>query len=117
MTATLYPGGYNGRLVSLGGIYGRENMGYTVYSTTGTPTTAIGTVLGPNPARLFALITNDGAVDVQIAWDDTFTNGLHLLRPGGQLLINKDLPWIGPVCARTLAGTGSIGVEAASVQP
>jgi len=32
------------------------------------------------------------------------------------MLINKDMPWTGAIWGKTLAGTGSIGLEAAKVQ-
>lgn len=116
MSVELQDSGYRGQLVSMAGVKGREGMGLVVYSSNPAPTTTPVIISGPNPARYYVLITNEGSVNVQIAFNDTFTDGFHTLFPGGSMLINKDMPWTGAIWGKTLAGTGSIGLEAAKVQ-
>lgn len=119
MSDTLYDGGYVGQLVSLAGVKGRDGLGARVWSSQpAPPATGAGVeVMGPNPSRLWALITNEGTVDVQLAFDNVFTNGLFTLRPGGSFMINKNLPWTGTVHARVTGGVaGTLSVAAASVQ-
>jgi len=117
MSIELYDSGYIGRMVSMAGVVGREGMGLRIYSSLPAPTATPVLVVGANPVRLYLLITNEGTVDVEIAFNETFTDGKHTLVPGGHILINKDMPWTGAVWARTLAGTGSLGIESANVQP
>lgn len=116
MSQDLFDSGYVGRQVSLAGVLGRDGLGMRVWSSTPAPSTDSIQILGSNPSRVFAEITNEGTVDVQIAFDQSFGNGYHTLVPRGSMLINRDFPWTGGVYARTLAGTGLLGVDSGSVQ-
>jgi len=112
MGADIYDGGFNGRRVSLAGSLGAAGRGLKMWSNMPAPPITTGCILiSSNPGRLFALFTNEGTVDVQIAFDNTWSNGLHTLRPGGSFQIDDQFPWTGPVYGRGVGATGSIAVE------
>jgi len=116
MSDTLRDNGYAGVRTSMGGIQSRQGMGLTIWSTLAAPTTTATPISAGNPLRLYTLITNNGTVAVDIAYDATFLNGYHRLQPGGSMLINEDMPWTGEIYAKAVSGTGSLGIFLATIQ-
>lgn len=109
--------GYLGQLVSLAGVKGAQGKGLLI--TGGEATINAGTperVLDSNPQRVWALLTNDGAVNVTIIFGDASgDSGTHVLVPNGSLLINEFMRWTGAIVSTCAAGVGTINYTEASV--
>lgn len=116
MSDTLRDQGYIGQYISLAGRKGAPGKGLKIWSSTPAPGTTPVVVCSPNSDRVYALITNEGTIDVKIAFDESFGNGYHTLKPNGSMLINQDMPWIGGIYAETAAGTGLLGLEEAMIE-
>lgn len=109
--------GYHGQLLSLGGIKGAQGKGITITGAEATITAGtLERILNSNPQRLWALLTNDGTVNVALVFGDASgDSGAHVLVPNGSMLINQDMPWIGGIMAAVAAGVGTINWTEASV--
>ena len=110
--------GYNGRIVSLGGIQGRQGLGLQINTDLidADPLTGPHLALVSNPGRVWALISNEGTLPIWLGIGINTPNGtFHSVQPGGNMLINKDFPWTGKV-AVLAAATNAVRVTEASIQ-
>ena len=89
--------------VSLAGIVGNPDRDFKVAKENFAVNTS-DVLLHDNPLRLWALITNDDVVDVGISFYLDAIVTVHVLKPNGSLLINRDMPWTREVRAGSLAG-------------
>lgn len=106
--------GYNGQLVSLGGVVGASGKGRVIDSSAFILAGAI-QVLSPNPKRISALILNgDPANNANVFLGDT--NGFSVvLGPLGSFQIDINFPWTGEVDASPASGNPVISVNEVSV--
>lgn len=104
--------GYRGQVVSLAGVKGRPGLGTKTKEAILVLVALVEELaLEANPGRVWALITNDSPYDV--LFDFGTGKNLHTLRPYGNLLINKNLPWTGQVevyCVTTFTGNQTLSV-------
>jgi hypothetical protein len=90
--------GYNGILVSLGGIQGPQGKGRVIRSES---TVAVSgewlLLMSANPKRISAIIQNLSATELLgVYGGDPQANQIYLL-PYGTFQIDKEFPWIGEV--------------------
>lgn len=106
--------GYNGQLVSLGGVHGLAGYGRIVQPYQAFILSGLVLVLPANPKRISAMLQN---------WDDAANPGSRvLLFLGGQygqliqllaygsLQIDNNFPWTGEIYANAVANTPSLNV-------
>jgi len=103
--------GYNGQIVSLGGVkaqygHGRQSVSKTIFGV------AEEEVLGDNPGRVCAIIQNRAGVNVTVSLgkDDS---GSFVLLPNGSFQIDQNFPWTGSVDC--LAASGNLVMFAVEV--
>lgn len=99
---------------------GRPGLGLVIENRlidTNILITAANTLVSENPARVWALISNEGLLPVWIGYGVTGAlNGtFHSIQPGGNLLINREFPWTGQVAGMS-AGPNAVRVTEASIQ-
>ena len=102
-----YEPGFRGRMVSLGGVAGREGLGLHTRRPDAPITVTDQYILNTNQARMWALIQNTGLVnDLRICLDEgTGIAPAFVLKPGETLQIDKNLPWTGAVYAQSTTTT------------
>ncbi len=109
--------GFNGRIISLGGLLGASGLGLFVDRPGASMafTTRV-QVLGNNPSRRWALVQNLGSANVAIKFGDTEDSVAtdFILTPGAVLQIDTQVPWTGPIVAE--ATTGTVTYLEASIQ-
>lgn len=110
--------GFIGRLVSLGGVKGREGLGYMIQHATASTPVGGGKVqiIPANSARACALITNVDAVRVYLSFVEDPNFAIHPLDPGGSFQIDEDFPWTGGVWMTYNVGVATVGFTDISVQ-
>lgn len=94
-----YDSGYRGQIVSLAGVKGRLGLGLKLQmDAVAVDNVTRVQVLQSNPQRVFAIMTNEGDVDVLFALTGDTGYALHRVAArGGVFQIDKDLPWTGGV--------------------
>jgi len=99
--AVVRESGYNGRLVSLGGLLSLEGQGRECDSKIVPLIVSAWTrLLENNPRRISALIQNvDNSLTVAVIIGDDSGGGYFHLEPKGTLQIDENFPWTGPVIA------------------
>ena len=101
--------GYNGQLISLGGVKGAWGRGRNAVQTVRALTGGVGMIgLPSNPMRIAATVQIfNGTDDLQVFFGDSTDGAVFLLAPRDLLQINMYLPWVGAVY---LYSTGSMSV-------
>lgn len=89
--------GYRGRLVSLGGLVGRQGHGVKAECNSRTITTLVNNeLIGSNPARLYILIKNVSAGDnTVICLGGTSAAVGFELKQGETIQFDRNMPWTG----------------------
>jgi hypothetical protein len=99
--------GYNGKIISLGGVEGIESRGRQLNSgVLITDPAFILQVLPDNPRRISALLQNsDAAIPLYIIFGDQSGNIAFYLAAGQPFQIDQNFPWTGAVYAGCAAGS------------
>jgi hypothetical protein len=99
MAEPIQEAGYNGRLVSLGGVVGGVGRGRRGERFTRALSAGVGQIGIPsNPGRIAATIQIfNGADDLQVYFGDSTDGPAYILAPRDMLQIDSNLPWIGAV--------------------
>lgn len=117
--ATTYDGGYKGQLMSLAGMLGAPGYGMTVECTSvSVAAGATSDVIAANPYRVWMILTNltAGLVHVALGSYGALTTNLAIvLQQYDSLIINKDLPWTGPISMYAPGGAITVGKQEASL--
>jgi len=96
--------GYQGRLVSLGGVVGAPGRGRQARQLNNSvDNTGTKLIMESNPKRLSALIQNIDAINMYIMFGDELYNYGFLLRPYDIFQIDQNLPWAGSVAGYAAA--------------
>jgi len=93
-------GYFNGQLVSLAGVLGKKYRGLKLHTESGQIAVAgVYTSYPQNPQRLWLLISNDSLRNLTIVFLDVILGNFatHVIKPGGNILINQNLPWTGNI--------------------
>lgn len=91
--------GYNGSLVSLGGVVGPPGIGRLSnyeYITFAGAVTAV-SILPDNPKRIAAMLYVNGANPVVVYLSNNFVGMRFELQPGDAFFINELFPWTGAI--------------------
>lgn len=110
MANEVFEPGFNGRLISLGGIAGKEGAGRQAQRFTVTVSAGVGIIgLPSNGKRISATVQIfTGSTDLQIYMGDSTYGPAYLIGPTKQMFqIDKDLPWTGSLY---LYSTGALSV-------
>jgi len=110
--------GYNGRLMSLGGVIGREGLGLVVENKIYTETGIATQLIPSNPARYWLIMRNIGTLRTNIAFGPDgggYATANHIyLEPGDVFQIDRMIPWTGSISCFA-AGDVLLSVAEASV--
>lgn len=100
--------GHTGQLVSLGGVVDNTGNGRQLRGDSATLGTTVTQILGANPGRIAALISNDGADNVYVFGKAlSAVNAWAVLRPGGSFQIDQSFPWTGEVNLAAVAANAN----------
>ncbi len=102
-------GGYNGQLVSLGGIRGLPGQGRKISGQNLTGNGAI-QILSPNLRRIAVIIQNQSGLEVELILRDTLTSYRIKLEDHGTFQIDDNFPWTGSVMAYAGAATWQLSI-------
>ena len=108
--------GYNGVLISLGGVKGAPNRGRYTVANVRTMTAAPYPVAPSNSRRLSLVIANLHTDYMRVYFGRDFGTSYIQLQPGQSIQIDSDLPWTGDVYVDSPVSAGVVNYVEVSVQ-
>lgn len=110
--------GYNGQLVSLGGVLGAPGKGRQMFNHVFAMASGAVPLLSPNPMRIAALIQNADTTLAVLLYVGTTSTLQYLvtLNAGGSLQIDQDFPWIEYIWGSAASGAPAVLVTEIAVQ-